>query len=127
MRYRKLTADNDYQFGNGQLDFYRDEPAAVGQSVMTRLLLWLGEWYLDIASGTPYLQGVLGKYSLAEADTTIQQRVLDSTDEEGTQTVTGIPQYQSQLDPNNRSMDVEMSINTIFGPTDLQIANYGIF
>lgn len=127
MRYRKLAAGNDYSFGNGQLDFYRDEPAAVGQSVQTRLLLWLGEWYLDVTAGTPYLQGVLGKYSLAQADTTIQQRVLDSTNENGEATVTNIASYKSQLDPNERNMDVEMSIDTIYGPTPLQIANYGVF
>ncbi len=127
MRYRKLTSDDDYQFGNGQLDFWRDVPEAVGQSAKTRLLLWLGEWYLDTSAGTPYLQGVLGKYSLAQADVTIQQRVLDSTDEQGNLTVTDIPKYFSQLDPNERAMTVEMSIDTIFGPTTLQIANYGIF
>lgn len=127
MRYRKLTADNDYQFGNGQLDFWRDVPEAVGQSAQTRLLLWLGEWYLNTASGTPWLQGALGKFSLAEADSTIQQRILGSTDEQGTPTVTGIATYESTLDPDTRSMNVQTTLDTIYGPTPLQIENYRIF
>lgn len=127
MRYRKLAPGNDYSFGNGQLDFYRDEPAAVGQSVMTRLLLWLGEWYLDVTSGTPYLQGVLGNYPLAQADVVIQQRALDSTDDQGNATVTDISSYHSTLDPNGRAMEATMTIDTVYGPTPLQIANYRIF
>lgn len=127
MRYRKLTADNDYQFGNGQLDFWRDVPEAVAQSVLTRLLLWLGEWYLDTTSGTPWLQGVLGKHSLPEADVTIQQRILASTDELGNPTVTNIASYESELDPDTRAMDVQTTLDTIYGPTPLQIENYRIF
>lgn len=128
MRYRKLTADNDYSFGNGQLDFYRDEPAAVGQAAMTRLLLWLQEWYLDVTAGTPYLQGVLGKYSQAEADITIQTRVLDTTtDDATTPAVTDISKYVSSVNPDTRAMNVELAIDTIYGPTAVQIANYAIF
>lgn len=127
MRYRKLTADNDYSFGNGQLDFWQNVPEAVGQSVLTRLLLWLGEWYLDTTQGTPYIQGVLGKHSLQQADTTIQQRILDSTDDQGVPTVTDIVSYQSELDPDNRAMSAETRIDTVYGPTAVQIANYALY
>ena len=121
MRYRKLDADNDYVFGNGQKDFYRDVPAAVGQAALTRLLLWLGEWYLDITEGTPYIQGVLGKHGKTQADVTIQDRVLN------TQGLTTIEDYNSEIDPNTRGMDVSFNINTIFGPTQLQVDNYANF
>lgn len=125
MRYRKLSADNDYTFGNGQLNFYRDEPAAVGQAVETRLLLFLGEWYLDISAGTPYLQGILGKFSKERADGTIQQQVLGTTtDNPNVQAVTDISKYVSTVDPDTRAMNVELSIDTIYGPTAVQIANY---
>lgn len=124
LRYRKLTANDDYSFGNGQLDFYRDVPEAVGQASKTRLLLWLGEWYLDTTEGTPYLQGVLGKYSQLQADTTIQQRVLGTTDGQGTQAVTDISKYVSTLDPDVRELDIALAIDTIYGPTAIQIGNY---
>jgi hypothetical protein len=118
MRYRKLTANNDYTFGNGQLDFYRDVPEAVAQAVKTRLLLWLGEWFLDINEGTPYMQGILGKYSKATADITIQDRVLS------TPKVVGITNYLSILDASTRSLSVSFDLDTIYGPTKVQVSNY---
>ncbi len=118
MRYRKLTSDNDYTFGNGQLDFYRDVPEAVAQSVMTRLLLWLGEWFLDINEGTPYMQGILGKYSKSTADVTIQDRVLT------TPKVVDIQNYESIKDPENRSLSVQFDLDTIYGPSKVQVSNY---
>lgn len=121
MRYRKLTADNDYTFGNGQLDFYQDVPEAVGQSVLTRLLLFLGEWYLDITAGTPYLEAILGKFSQTAADVAIQDRVNLTTG------VVDISQYQSTLNPDTRELDVELAIDTVYGPTAMQVANYANF
>lgn len=118
MRYRKQTGSGDYIFGNGQLDFYRDVPEAVGQAVKSRLLLWLGEWFLDITEGTPYLQGILGKHPKSLADTTIRDRAL------GTQGMRNIENYVSTIDPDPRRLSVQFSINTIYGPTALQISNY---
>lgn len=118
MRYRILTADDDYTFGGSQLDFYRDVPAAVGQAAKTRLLLWLGEWFLNISEGTPYLTGILGKHSKATADGTIRNRVIN------TQGMVGIDNYASEVDPNTRMLSVTMDINTIYGPTKAQIQNY---
>lgn len=118
MRYRKLTADDDYSFGNSQLDFYRDVPEAVAQSVKTRLLLWLGEWFLNVDEGTPYLQGILGKYSVEVANVTIQDRVLSTTG------VVDIQNYESIKDADNRRLSVEFDLDTIYGPTSVEVANY---
>lgn len=118
MRYRKLSDSGDYTFGNGQADFYRDVPAAVGQAVQTRLRLWLGEWFLDIEAGTLYMQSVLGKHSLEAADRTIQARVL------GTQGLTAFENYVSAIDPDDRAMTARFDIDTIYGPTAVQVANY---
>lgn len=118
MRYRKLAPDNDYSFGNGQLDFYRDEPAAVGQSVQTRLLLWLGEWYLDTSQGTPYMEGVLGKHSQQLADATIERRTLDTTG------VVNFTSFESFIEANTRAYSASFNLNTIYGPTNVQLANY---
>lgn len=118
MRYRKLSPSGDYVFGNGQEDFYRDVPDAVAQAAKTRILLWLGEWFLDTDEGTPFMQGILGKYSIDVADTTIIDRVR------GTQGFTGIQDYQSSLDPDSRLMGVQFTIDTVYGPTAVQVANY---
>lgn len=118
MRYRKLTPDGDFSFGAGQLDFYRDVPEAVGQAALTRLLLWVGEWFLDIDEGTPYMQGILGKHSIETANATIQDRILN------TQGVTGIRSYESEVNGVTRAMQVNMEIDTIYGPTDVDLENY---
>lgn len=117
MRYRKLSPSGDYTFGNSALDFLEDTPEAVGQLVQTRLGLWLGEWFLDIAVGTPYAQGVLGMKSLASVNNTIQQQIL------GTQGVTDIQNFQSSVDPNTRILTVTCDIDTIYGPTSVDTAN----
>lgn len=118
MRYRKLTADGDYSFGAGQLDFYRDVPEAVGQAVETRLLLWLGEWFLNTDEGTPFMQGILGKHSKETADVTIQDRILN------TQGCTDIEDYESLIDGETRIMQVSCSVDTIYGPTTIDVQNY---
>lgn len=119
MRYRKLSPTGDYQFGNGQSDFYRDVPAAVGQACQTRLTLWLGESFVDIEDGTPYIQGVLGKHSLAVANGTIQTRAL------GTQGLTDLNNFESEVNPDTRAMTVAFDIDTVYGPTAVEIQNYG--
>lgn len=121
MRYRKLSPLGDYVFGNSEQDFYKDTPEAVGQSVETRLRLWLGEWFLNADEGTPYIQGVLGKHSQALADATIQDRVLNTTG------VTGIEDYESSINGDTRKISVYFKLNTIFGPTTVQVSNYANF
>lgn len=118
MKYRKLTNTGDYSFGHGDLDFYIDEPLAVGQSVQTRLLLWTGEWFLNIDEGTPYMVGVLGKRSESVANVTIQDRILNTVG------VNDIADYTSTLDPYTRGMTISCTLDTIYGPTALEISNY---
>ena len=97
MRYRKLSPTGDYTFGNGLSDFWINVPDAPAQAVKTRLLLWLGEWFLDTTEGTPYLEGIIGKHSQATADSTIQARVS------GTQGIVDIQNYNSVLNPDERN------------------------
>lgn len=85
---------------------------------MTRLLLWLGEWFLNTEDGTPYMQGVFGVNKKDTADLTIQQRVA------GTEGFVDIESYDSELDVDSRKMSVAMTINTIYGTTNVQIENF---
>lgn len=121
MRYRKVTEDGDFSFGASELDYLRDVPEAVGRAAQSRLLLFLGEWFLDVEEGTPYFISILGKHSQAEADATIQDRVIN------TQGMVGIENYASEVDPVNRRMSAAMDINTIYGPSTLDISNYTNF
>lgn len=111
MRYRKLDESRDMTFGNHQNDFYRDVPEAPAQSVLTRLCLLSGEWYIDIAEGTPYQGGVLGKHTKASYDPILRDRILNS---EG---VTAILEYESIYDGDLRTLTVRAEIDTIYGPT----------
>lgn len=108
MRYRALSPDGDYTFGQGSANFLIDSPEAVAQSVLTRLLLWQGEWFLDVTAGTPWLQGILGTGTKPLYDLLIRQRVTDTLG------VTGIASYSSQLDVE-RGLSVTMTIDTEFG------------
>lgn len=122
MRYRKLSPTGDYTFGHGQLDLLIDIPAAVAQVVETSLKLFLGEWYLNLDEGTPYLEGVVGMHSKEEADATITGQITQA------QGVVDIVDYQSELDPTTRSYKtISVVVNTIYGPTPIQIENVGNF
>lgn len=121
MRYRKLDENGDYSFGQGLLNFYIDEPLAVGQAVDTGLSLFKNEWYLNTDDGTPYFQGILGKYTQEMADTVLKDRIMQI------QGVTSIAAYTSTKDGITRGLSAEASINTVYGQTDVQILNYGVY
>ncbi|MGI4946729.1 MAG: hypothetical protein ACRYHQ_40250 [Janthinobacterium lividum] len=115
MRYRKLDAAGDYVFGNGQADFYRDQPEAVAQAVQTRLALFLAEWFLDTADGTPWNTQVLGERTGPLYDLALRNRVL------GTPNVTAITAYASQFNPQARAIGVQVSVETAFSVTPVVV------
>ena len=48
---RRLDENHDYCFGRGFGDYLQDvsgNPEAIAQSIKTRLLLFLGEWWKDL-------------------------------------------------------------------------------
>lgn len=120
MRVRQLSPTGDYQFGNGQLDFLINSPQAVAQVVETSLRLWLGEWYLNINDGTPWLEGVFGYNSKDEADQTLIQTIL------GVQGVQDLTNWNSTVDPVTRAYtSISATLDTIYGQTQLQMENIG--
>jgi hypothetical protein len=121
MRVRKLDANGDMTFGSGLINFYQDEALGVAQVVKTTLLLWAGEWYLDLDAGVPYLESILGKHSQPSADAAIQYAILNVDG------VTSIERYSSVVNPNTRAFSVSLTLDTIYGPTDLEVSNYGNF
>jgi hypothetical protein len=114
MKYRKLTSTGDYMFGELGQEFYINSPEAVAQAVMTRLLLWKGEWFVDIQDGTPYQTEVLGMHTKSTYDLAIQARVL------GTQGVVKITDYYSILNTVTRELQVAVTIDTIYGPIKIE-------
>lgn len=120
MRYRQLSPTGDYMFGNGQADFLMNSPETVAQAVETYLRLFLGEWYLNVNDGTPWLEGVLGYNSQAEADETLIQTIL------GIQGVQNLSNWKSTVDPVTRAyVSISATLDTIYGQTQLQMENVG--
>lgn len=107
MKYRALTDGGDYAFGQGSAVFLVDSPAAVGQAVKTRLMLWSGEWFLDVNEGTPYLSQIVGVGAQTAYDLAIQERIL------GTEGVLSIDEYASSL--QERKLSVTATISTVYG------------
>ncbi|MEB3790441.1 hypothetical protein [Acinetobacter sp. IK40] len=109
MRYRKLSSDGDYVFGSGKNDFLVNTPGTVAQAILSRLKLWLGEWFADTADGTGWNQSIVGKHSKNLYELTLRQRVLE------TPGVVNIMDFQSSLDPDTRRLTVTMTVNTVYG------------
>lgn len=119
-RYRRLSNTpngGDMQFGHGAADFLVDSSAAVAQAIYTRLMLWQGEYWLDLLAGTPWYQQILGKPRGPGApDAAIRARIA------GTPFVIRIIDYASAYQPTNRSWTVGCKVDTYFGPVDLSFA-----
>jgi len=107
-----LSPTGDYTFGSGEANFWINDAPGVAQSVRTRLLLFEGEWFLDLTEGTPYAQEVLGYGTASLYDQAIKTRVLE------TPGVASIANYNSQVNPLNRALTVTMTINTIYGQAE---------
>ena len=58
--YRVLSSTNDYTFGLGTAQGFLVDIPAVAQAIQTSLLLFLGEWWLDLSVGLPLWQNILG-------------------------------------------------------------------
>ena len=116
MFYRRLVKDSitgvyDVTFGNGKGN-YLSGREAVGQAVRTRLLLFEGEWFLDITDGLPLFQGILG-YQGANKDAVdrlISERIL------GTLGITKILSFISSYDHSSRSYAYTAQADSTYGP-----------
>ena len=110
MRIRRIDETGDMLFGGaGQSDLYHDQPEAVALYVMYRLRLNYGEWFADMTLGTPWATEVLGERTQPTRDVVLQTQVGQ------TPGVADIVQYGSRFDPNTRTWNCQMTIDTIYG------------
>jgi hypothetical protein len=114
MRYRALSSDGDFSFGRGGNNFLVNTPETVAQAVKTRLGLITGEWFLDVTEGVPYTTDVLGTGTSESYDLAIQDRVL------GTEGVTEILGYVSDVNKETRALSVEIVIDTVYGQATVE-------
>lgn len=113
MRYRRLDANGDMNFGNQQADFLRNTPETVGQAVSTRLRLLSGEWYLDETEGVPYQVSALGTNTRDTIDPMFRTAILD------TPGVLNIETYVGTYLPESRTYVVTATIGTVYGIAQL--------
>lgn len=76
MRIRAMDASGDMTFGSGARNFLANTPAAVGQLVKTRLLLRLGEWFIDTSAGVDWANKILGRNTGATRDRELRRVIL---------------------------------------------------
>lgn len=114
MRYRKLDNDGDFSAGHGSADFFVDQPEAIGQSVLTRLRLWSGEWFLNTDEGTPYREQVLGVRKRQTAGPALKMRVA------GTEGVTEVSDFAADYDGDARALTVTATVDTVYGETTIE-------
>ena len=112
MRVRPLSPTGDYQIG---VPFYTNCSQAVEQAIYTRLRLWLGEWFVDVTDGTPYLTGVLGERYAKNPDAAIKARIL------GTPGVESLTAYSSTFDGTSRTLTVNATVQTIYQSNGLKV------
>lgn len=108
-----MDSAGDATFGRGLQNLFIDSSDGVGQVVMTRLRLFLGDWFLDQSQGTAWRTQVLGNYTGATRDMVVRTRVL------GTPSVTGITAYSSSLNRDTRAWSVQATISTQYGATTI--------
>lgn len=109
MKYRRLDANGDMQYGSRLQDFHIDSPEGVAQSVVTRIKLWEKEWFLDLADGTQYDSSIMGTHKAETATPAIRARVLE------TEGVVSIDEFETYLDADARVIHYTITLTTIYG------------
>jgi hypothetical protein len=108
MIVRRLDANFDMTFGHG-LANYASENEAIGQNVKTRLLLFLGEWFMDISAGMPW-PDILGAKpaNIPFSEARIRRNIL------GGEGVASIEAFSFVYDPHSRQATVDATVRTIY-------------
>jgi hypothetical protein len=97
----KLSAAHDLVFERGNLVLWD----STAQRVKTRLLMLLGEWFLDTIDGTPYLQQILIKNpNLENVRAAIRDRIIN------TEGVRSIANLELDYDTVRRELSVTAGI-----------------
>ena len=114
MTVNKMDSNGDFVWkGNGN-DVLSNNAAAVAQNIQTALALFQGEWFLDTSQGMPWRTQVLGKYTAGVYDTVIKDAILQALG------VQSISNYSSSYNSATRSLTVNVTAQSIYGPVTVQ-------
>lgn len=107
MTVRRLDENGDIVTRGQQFIGGREE---IAQTVLTRLRLFLGEYFRDITDGTPWYEQILGKFtSLSSAEAALRARIAN------TPGVIRLTSFSADFDITTRRYSVTAGILTEFG------------
>lgn len=115
-RVRRLDKNHDPYFGRGAMDYCSGAEAAQ-QSLRCRLLVILGEWFLDTSAGVPWWQPedsdtqpiMGGPRNLQYAEATLKTAIL------GTDGVATLDTFSLTVNGKTRKLTVSCSGTTVDG------------
>lgn len=88
----------------------------IAQTVETRLMLFLGEYFRDITDGTPWFQQILGKgASLSAKEAALKMRMMR------TEGVIQLTHFSTDYNIDTRKYSVSAGILTEFGEISLNM------
>lgn len=108
MRVRRLDSNHDWTFGQG-FSSYANQSEAIAQCVQTRLWSFMGDWFLDLEHGLPWLEQMERAVNLAELEMRIKRAVLEI---EGVKQITS---YRTEFEANSRRFTVFIGYLDIYG------------
>ena len=110
---RALDSNNDLIIESGRLKIVEDAAETL-QHLRTRLQFYLGEWFLDLQSGTPYYQEIFIKpANLASIESIFKLRILNTP---GVEKLTEFAMdYEGG---SSRLLTINFSAETIYGTID---------
>lgn len=100
---------HDLVIENGDL-IAIDNAERVAQQIKIQLLTWLGEWFLDVTHGVPYLDYILVKNPNLELARSIFREQIMKVDD-----VDNVLSINLQYDIKTRTMNVEYEASTAYG------------
>jgi len=111
MTVRKLNEQGDIVTTG---DVFIQEREEIAQTCVTRLKLFLGEYFRDITDGTPWFQQILGKFeSLNTIESILRNRIAR------TPGVVRLLSFNLDYDLQSRSITISSYVLTQFGETEV--------
>lgn len=111
MTVRKLNEQGDIVTHG---DVFIHEREEIAQTCVTRLKLFLGEYFRDITDGTPWFQQILGKFeSLNNVESILRNRIAR------TPGVVRLLSFNLDYDLQSRSIRISSYVLTQFGETEV--------
>lgn len=90
---------------------------AIAQTVVTRLKLFLGEYFRDVTDGTPWFQQILGKpENLNAVEAILRNRIAHSPG------VVRLLSFDLQFDLDARALSIQSQVLTAYGEQDVQFS-----